>query len=118
MELLQSNKPIIGNTIYANTKWYDNRCVQLLSNIVGTESVQKVRRYNKKDKRNVEISYPNAIVTYNKFMGGVDVYLCFTPSSNCFSQFHTVPWQVVKWQSRDKDNVRNVASEQRTLNFL
>jgi len=33
MEVLQSNKAIIGNTIYANTKWYDN-CVQLLNNIV------------------------------------------------------------------------------------
>jgi len=71
MELLQSNKPIIGNIIYASTKWYDNRCVQLLSNIVGAEPVQKVRRYGKKVKQNVEISCPNAVVTYNKFMGGM-----------------------------------------------
>jgi len=33
--------------------------------------VQKVRRYNKEDKQNVEISFsPNAVITYNKFMGG------------------------------------------------
>jgi len=69
--VLQSNKPIIGNTIYASTQWYDNRCIQLLSNIVGAEPIQKVRRYSKKDKQNVEISCSNAVVTYNKFVGGV-----------------------------------------------
>jgi len=46
MELLQSNKSIIGNTIYASTKWYDNRCDQLLSNTVDAEPVQKVRRHS------------------------------------------------------------------------
>lgn len=61
------------NVMYASTKWYDNRCVQLLSNFAGAEPLQKVRRYCKKEKQNIDISCPNAVVTYNKFMGGVDL---------------------------------------------
>jgi len=71
----------------------DNRCVQLLSNIADAKPVQKIRRYSKKDKQNVEIFCPNAVVTYNKFMGGVECkgipILMFYPIFKL--QFHTVP---------------------------
>jgi hypothetical protein len=58
---------------YASTKWYDNRCVNLLSNFVGAQPVHKAKRYDKRKKKHVEIPCPNAVVAYNKFMGGVDL---------------------------------------------
>jgi len=126
------NKPIIGNTIYASTKWYNNLCIILLSNIIGAKPVQKIRKYSKRDKQNVEISCPNTVVTYNKFMGrvvckGISKVKCMK-CMKCILVFYPIFklflaishcakwWQIEKFC--DKVNVHNVTSEQRTLNFL
>jgi len=91
MELLQSNKLIIGNTIYASTKWFDDRCVQLLSNIVGAETSSKgiTKQTNRMLKFLVQMLL-SLITNSWEEMGckGIpkikcmkcNVYLCFIPS--------------------------------------
>lgn len=53
--------------------WKDTKVVNLLSTFVGTEPVMKVKRFDKKLKKHVEVDYPAIIKTYNKHMGGVDL---------------------------------------------
>ncbi|KAJ4432604.1 hypothetical protein ANN_21227, partial [Periplaneta americana] len=57
------------NVTYSSVKWFDNRCVTLLSNFVGAEPVRKVKRYDRRQRKYTEVSCPNSVVTYNKFMG-------------------------------------------------
>jgi hypothetical protein len=47
--------------------------VNLLNNFVGALPVHKTKRYDKRKKKYVEIPCPNAVVAYNKFMGGVSL---------------------------------------------
>ena len=55
------------------TKWYDNKCVQMCSTYSDPTSVGVVRRWNRKDKKYIEISCPEVIMEYNQSMGGVDL---------------------------------------------
>jgi hypothetical protein len=70
---MDEKKCTVRSVRYASTKWYDNRCVNLLSNFVGAEPVHKAKRYDRREKQYVEIPCPNAVVAYNKFMDGVDL---------------------------------------------
>lgn len=54
-------------------RWYDNKCVTLLSTFVGTEPSDEVKRYDKSKKEHVKIARPAAVKVYNKHMGGVDL---------------------------------------------
>ena len=54
-------------------KWYDNKPVHLLSSFAGAYPTSAVRRWDKKEKKNVEVQCPSAVMIYNKFMGGVDL---------------------------------------------
>ena len=53
--------------------WKDNKSVALLSTFVGKFPESQVQRYDKKEKRTVEIPCPRVIIEYNKHMGGVDL---------------------------------------------
>lgn len=53
-------------------RWYDNKAVTLLTTYAAVTPTVKVTRWDKKDKRYIDIDAPAAIPTYNKFMGGVD----------------------------------------------
>jgi hypothetical protein len=55
------------------TKWRDNRSVMMLSTAFGKQSESNVLRWNKLEKRRVDISCPNVVKSYNEHMGGVDV---------------------------------------------
>ncbi|KAL1447732.1 hypothetical protein MTO96_044227 [Rhipicephalus appendiculatus] len=55
-------------------RWYDNRSVTLVSNYASTEPVRTVRRWNKKEKKFVQVQQPATVATYNSFMGGVDLF--------------------------------------------
>lgn len=55
-------------------KWMDNQSVVMLSSVCGSEPVTLVKRWSKKDGMFVNVDCPAAIVTYNKNMGGVDLF--------------------------------------------
>jgi DNA excision repair protein ERCC-6 len=58
------------NIIVVN--WNDNKVPFLASNAVGVNPIREVKRYSKKDKKNIQVPQPKVINQYNAFMGGVD----------------------------------------------
>ena len=57
----------------ATVRWLDTRAVQLVSNYLCTEPMDKCRRWNGVSKKFEDIPRPAIIAQYNKFMGGVDL---------------------------------------------
>lgn len=55
------------------TKWFDNKCVQLISNHCDPESTSRVKRWDRENKKYIEISCPSVVQEYNKSMGRVDL---------------------------------------------
>lgn len=53
-------------------RWLDNGVVTLASSYVGTDYVDKVRRWSASQKQHVEIARPEIVKEYCAFMGGVD----------------------------------------------
>jgi len=54
------------------SKWYDNSSVVLASNFCGIGQVDQCRRYDKKNKKYVDVQRPEVVARYNEGMGGVD----------------------------------------------
>lgn len=54
-------------------KWFDNKCVNLLSNACGVEPLTTVRRWSKEAKAKIAIPCPSLIPAYNEHMGGIDL---------------------------------------------
>ncbi|KRX76103.1 PiggyBac transposable element-derived protein 3 [Trichinella sp. T6] len=54
-------------------RWNDNAAVTIASNYHTHFPVKTVKRYSKAEKKHVDITEPNIIRQYNKYMGGVDV---------------------------------------------
>lgn len=54
-------------------KWQDNKCVHLASNFVGIGTNDTAKRWDKKQKKHVEVSRPEIVSLYNGGMGGVDL---------------------------------------------
>lgn len=68
-------------------KWFDNKCVNLLSNACGVEPLSTVRRWSKEAKAKIPIPCPSLIPAYNEHMGGIDlsdmlVHLYKTPAKS------------------------------------
>ena len=60
--------------------WFDNRRVVLtISNFAGKDPVSNANRYDRKNKKNIQIPSPASIQIYNKFMGGLDKADMFFP---------------------------------------
>lgn len=57
----------------AATSWKDNKQVLLLSTYVGSQPIENIDRFDKKQKRTVQISCPRVVKEYNAHMGGVDL---------------------------------------------
>ena len=55
------------------TKWYDNKSILLISNYCNPESTVKVKRWDRENRKYIEINCPTAVSEYNKSMGGVDL---------------------------------------------
>lgn len=55
------------------TRWNDNSVVTVISNVHSSIPVSKAKRFNRKEKKRIDISQPNCIREYNQNMGGVDL---------------------------------------------
>ncbi|KAJ8929582.1 hypothetical protein NQ314_017719 [Rhamnusium bicolor] len=53
--------------------WKDNKNVCLLYTFAGELPKGSVKRFDKKEKKSVEIQCPNLVLEYNKHMGGIDL---------------------------------------------
>ncbi|XP_026819633.1 piggyBac transposable element-derived protein 3-like [Rhopalosiphum maidis] len=53
--------------------WKDTKIVSLLSTFTAIDPVVKVSRFDRKQKKRIEVDYPNIIQVYNRHMGGVDL---------------------------------------------
>lgn len=52
-------------------RWYDNRTVDVISNYIGVNPTDNVRRWDKASKSYIEVERPAIIEEYNKCMGGI-----------------------------------------------
>jgi hypothetical protein len=59
--------------LMACVRWADSAAVNLVSTYITSEPVSTIQRYDAKLKRDVEVSCPAIIKTYNEFIGGVDL---------------------------------------------
>jgi hypothetical protein len=53
--------------------WSDNKPVYVASNVSTSEPVGTVRRWSRKEKKEIMVPQPKLILDYNKEMGGVDL---------------------------------------------
>lgn len=54
-------------------KWIDGKCLTVASTYAGAELCGTVKRWDKKQKKYVQVPCPYAITQYSLFMGGVDL---------------------------------------------
>ena len=62
-----------GNSGVTVLKWFDNKCVKVCSTYSCPTTISTVRRWNRAQKKYVEIRCPTTIKEYNKAMGRVDL---------------------------------------------
>ena len=73
--------------------WKDSKRVLLDSNHVGTLPETTVQRWDKQQRRKVDITAPQIIKQYNKFMGGVD-------TMDMLVALHLIPFKSKRWYTR------------------
>ncbi|CAB4024272.1 Hypothetical predicted protein [Paramuricea clavata] len=73
------------NTNVVCVQWNDNKVVGLISSYVGREPMTEARRWDKKEKKHVQIQKPKIVEEYNKFMGGIDLLNMCT---NLYKRYH------------------------------
>ena len=86
-------------------KWIDNRSVTLLSTCAGVLPAKNVRRWDKKESKEITVPCPSVIAHYNASMGGVDLldslialYRTTIRSKKCYHRifFHLFDMAVVQ----------------------
>ncbi|CAH2087871.1 unnamed protein product [Euphydryas editha] len=63
----------VGGIDISNVIWKDNKVVTMVSTFVGEMPKSQVRRYDKNNKRYINIDRPNIVAEYHRYMGGVDL---------------------------------------------
>ena len=53
-------------------EWFDNKVVLMGSNTHGVKPTFEVQRYDRKEKKHINVKCPQLIKSYNECMGGVD----------------------------------------------
>lgn len=71
-------------------KWFDNRCVQLVSSFVGVEPMTTVKRWNSAAKSRVDVPCPAVVTEYNRHMGGVDLM-------DMLIELYRTPFKTRRW---------------------
>lgn len=61
----------IDNSILV-CQWYDNKVVCVASNVHSVQPTHKVKRWDGKNKKHIDVPCPGLIKSYNQNMGGVD----------------------------------------------
>ena len=54
-------------------RWYNNNCIQLISNYLTNETGENARRWYKKNTCFEEVEFPMIVQVYNDNMGGVNL---------------------------------------------
>ena len=54
-------------------RWFDNKCVQLVSTYCSSKNSGTVRRWDAKSKSHIQVPCPEVVREYNSAMGGVDL---------------------------------------------
>ena len=62
------------NTELCVVRWFDNRAVQLSSTHTGIEPLTTVRRWDRRERKYIEVECPRIVTEYNEHMGGVDKF--------------------------------------------
>ena len=75
------------------TKWFDNRGVVLLSTFAAVEPTKVIERFDRKQKRMVNVECPNVVQVYNQHMGGVDLL-------DALLVLYRIPVRSKKWYHR------------------
>lgn len=55
------------------TRWLDNSLVHVVSSYAGRQPEGTTRRYNRKERKVIDVTRPYSVEVYNKHMGGVDL---------------------------------------------
>ena len=55
-------------------KWKDNKVVSVGSNKLRVHPIQTAKRWDRKARKPIQILVPHSIQTYNKHMGGIDLF--------------------------------------------
>jgi hypothetical protein len=64
---------VVDNVSISAVRWFDNKSVNFLSTLVGSQPAGEVRRWSKQDKIHEQIPCPRIVNVYNQHMGGVDL---------------------------------------------
>ena len=73
-------------------RWQD-KTVNIASTFVRIGDKYKVKRWNKKKKKYVEVDRPEAIRYYNNYMGGVDLM-------DCLISYYPMTFRTKQWPTR------------------
>lgn len=57
----------------AVVKWHDNKVVTLISSYIDSHPIETMKRYDKDEKKKIDVECPQIVKHYNKHMGGVDL---------------------------------------------
>lgn len=74
-------------------QWMDNRIVTLASNRCGVRPTMEVRRYDRREKKYINVQCPSVVVAYNKHMGGLD-------KMDMLVSLYRNPLKTIKWYKR------------------
>ena len=74
-------------------RWFDSNVVQVSSTYCGVEPIDQVRRYDKKEKREIHIPRPQLVQEYNSIMGGTDTF-------DMLMSFYRIQHKSKKWYMR------------------
>lgn len=71
--VLEKSHVTNGDVEIRAVKWMDNRGVVIVSSFESAQPLTNVKRFDKKAKKEILVPCPKVVITYNKFMGGVDL---------------------------------------------
>ena len=74
-------------------RWLDNRPVTILTTYEAVQPSTNAKRWDRKNKVEIQVSCPSAVVTYNKSMGGVDLL-------DGLLSYYRIPVKSKKWYHR------------------
>ena len=112
----------IDNIKLRAVKWFDNRAVTLISSCISANPTTSCRRYDKKEKKMIDVTMPNTVNVYNKHMGGVDLvdglvalYRIVTRSKKWYHRlfFHMIDLSIVNAWGLYRRDANSMAIEKK-----